>query len=106
MGKRLPHTPTSKIRSALRKLWLQSRERAAALKRTGYCCERCGVKQSVAKGREVRLEVHHINGIQWFEMIEYVRQQLLVPPEELMPLCQDCHMSITETHDENVSEGV
>jgi hypothetical protein len=32
MGKKLPYTPRSKVRAALRQLWLRSRERAAALK--------------------------------------------------------------------------
>ena len=52
MGKKLPTTPRSRVRSALRKLWLSSRERSAALKREEYCCEVCSVKQSTAKGRE------------------------------------------------------
>jgi len=58
MGKRLPYTPNSKIKAAVRSLFLRSRERAEAKKRDGYACKRCGKKQSKAKGREVSVEVH------------------------------------------------
>ena len=91
MGKRLPNTPRSKIRSALRMLWLRSRERAAALKREKYCCQECGKKQSKAKGREIDLEVHHVNGIEWEDMINYIQEHLLCNPEHLKILCVACH---------------
>jgi predicted HNH restriction endonuclease len=92
MGKRLPHTPNSKIRAALRQLWLRSRERQAAIKRTGNCCELCGAKASVAKGREVKLEVHHVDGVlNWDELFAAVRKFLLVSPAKQMPLCKSCH---------------
>ena len=90
MGKRLPYTPNSRIRQALRRLWLTSRERAAALKRTNYCCEVCGVKQSKVKG--VVLEVHHVDGVlNWEELFSAVRKFLLVNPTKQMPLCKSCH---------------
>ena len=91
MGKRLPYTPNGRIRSALRLLWLRSRERAAALRATGYCCADCGVKQSAAKGREVRLDVHHRKPVDWDGIFDDLRRRLLVPPEQLEPLCDDCH---------------
>lgn len=91
MPKRLPTTPRSKIRNRLRQIFLGSRERAAALKREGYCCERCGAKQSRAKGREVYVEVHHRNGIDWDGLLELVIQRLLPDPAELEVLCKDCH---------------
>jgi predicted HNH restriction endonuclease len=91
VGKRLPYTPNSTIRAALRKMWLRSRERSKALKNTGYCCADCGVKQSTAKGREVKLEVHHIDGINWEGLIQLVRERLLQTPDRLKPLCRDCH---------------
>ena len=96
MGKKLPYTPASKIRQALRLVWLRSRERAAALKRTGYCCSRCGVKQSVAKGREVKLEVHHTDGIDWDGLLADIRKRLLPDPSRLEPMCKACHDKITE----------
>lgn len=91
MGKRMAGTPRSKIRAALRQLWLRSRERSAALKREGYCCERCKVKQSKAKGREVDINVHHREGIKWEDTIDYIAKNILCPPEQLEVLCVDCH---------------
>jgi len=91
MGRKLPHTPNSRIRSALRQLWLRSRERAARLKTDEYTCQRCGVKQSKAKGKEVKVEVHHVDGIRWAEIIEYVRANLLCNPVRLETVCVKCH---------------
>jgi hypothetical protein len=92
MGKRMPHTPSSQIRTALRRLWLRSRERQAAIKRDKYCCRKCGAKQSKAKGREVAVEVHHVDGItNWAEIEATIRMFLLVDPEYLKTLCKSCH---------------
>ena len=96
MGRRNPNTTTSQIKSALRKLWLRSRERAATLRRDGYCCQTCGVKQSRAKGREVFIEVNHKRSIRWKEIIEFIRAELLCEPEHLETLCKDCHAEITK----------
>ena len=94
MSRRLPHTPSSQIRSELRRLWLRSRERAAALKATGYCCAECGKKQSRANGRECVIEVHHRSCItNWAEIEAAIRRYLLVSPDELVPLCKSCHES-------------
>ena len=86
---RKPITPNSRIRAALRQLWLRSRERAERLKNDGYTCQCCGVKQSVAKGKEVKVEVHHVNGIEWDGLIDLVRDRLLAG--ELETLCRECH---------------
>lgn len=91
MGKRLPTTPRSRVRAALRQLWLRSRERASALKREGYCCEECSGKQSKAKGKELSLEVHHLEGIEWEKMVDYVYRHLLCDPKHLEVLCKPCH---------------
>ena len=91
MGKRQPNTPKSKIKAALRVLWLRSRERAAAIKREKYCCEKCGAKQSKAKGKEIFLEVHHKSGIDWEELIGLIYQRLLPDPKHLAVWCKDCH---------------
>lgn len=91
MGKRLLTTPRSKVRAALRLLWLRSRERAASLKREKYCCQRCKKKQSVAKGKEVKLEVHHINGVEWEDLVDEIIRRLLCDPKELEVLCKSCH---------------
>lgn len=87
-----PSTPRSQVRSALRRLWLRSRERAAALKRDGYKCCDCGIKQSRAKGREVYVEVHHTEGVlNWELMLDYVFNHLLCDPKLLETLCKECH---------------
>ena len=91
MGKKLATTPRSRIKSSLHRLFLRSRERATAIKRDGYTCCRCRVKQSLANGREIYVEVHHKNGVKWDDIIEYIFQQLLVDPSNLETLCTDCH---------------
>jgi len=85
-------TPRSQVRSALRRLWLRSRERQAALKRDRYTCQECGVKQSRAKGREMKVEVHHVEGVlNWELMFDYVYRHLLCDPKYLETLCKECH---------------
>lgn len=101
MGRKSLHTPTSRIKSALRKLWLRSRERASAIRRDKYTCQTCGVKQSRAKGREVFIEVNHKRSIRWKEIIEFIRAELLCEPEHLETLCKDCHAEITKEQREN-----
>ena len=92
MGRKLPTTPRSKVRAALRQLFLRSRERAAALKKAGYCCEICKRKQSKAKGKEFKVEVHHIEGIvNWNKLIDHVFKHLICHPDKLEVLCPECH---------------
>ena len=91
VGKRLPGTPRSAIRAALRRLWLRSRERQAALKRDSYTCQRCGKKQSRAKGKEVYVSVHHTRGVDWEGVIDLIAERLLQTPDSLVTLCEDCH---------------
>ena len=91
MGKRLPYTPNSRIRAVLRQMWLRSRERASTLKRDKYCCQKCGIKQSKAKGREVDVQVHHLDGIDWDGLIALIRERILQTPDKLQTLCKECH---------------
>lgn len=92
MGKRLPTTPRSRVRQALRQLWLRSRERAKCLKNHENKCAKCGIKASVAKGREVKLQVHHVDGIgNWEEVIDAIYKEILCAPEKMLPLCEACH---------------
>lgn len=91
MAKKQPNTPRSRVRAALRQLWLRSRERAAAIKREGGCCEVCKAKQSTAKGREVKLEIHHNNGIQWEQIIDRIFKEILCDPKYLTVYCKNCH---------------
>lgn len=97
MGKRLPTTPRSRVRAALRQLWLRSRERAAAIKREGNTCEVCGKKGSVAKGREVKIEVHHNEGIvNWEHVIDEVFRHILCSPDDMTVICKECHKEVHE----------
>jgi len=89
MGKKQPNTPRSRIRAALRQLWLRSRERAAALKKHDYRCAKCGVKQSKARGVEVSLQVHHDPPIDWDGIFDLIFERLLNVPQ--YPLCKECH---------------
>lgn len=94
MGKRQLNTPRSQVRSALRRLWLRSRERQFALKRDGYRCQKCGIKQSRAKGKEVYVEVHHKRSVgNWEEVINIIFLELLCNPENMKTLCVKCHDS-------------
>lgn len=100
MGKRLSYTPNSKIKNALRRLFLRSRERAARLKADGYCCQVCGVKQSRRKGHEVYVEVHHKAGVtNWLEIYRVIRENLLCDPEKLETLCNSCHKKLHGKHE-------
>ena len=91
-------TPNSKIKAALRQLWLRSRERGTAIKEQKYTCRRCGTKQSKAKGKEVAVEVHHIDGIDWDSLCDLIRERLLQTPEDYEVLCKHCH---TDEHNES-----
>ena len=92
MPKKSPTTPRSRVRSALRQVWLRSRERLAALKRDRYTCVRCGKKQSKARGREVKVNVHHKEPINWARLLSLVYDSgLMVGPEGLETLCVECH---------------
>ena len=90
-SRKLPTTPRSRIKNALRQVWLRSRERAAALKAAGHSCERCGVKASVARGREVKLQVHHRDGICWDGIVDAIIAAMLPDPSRLEAVCEGCH---------------
>ena len=94
MAKKKPNTPRSRVRAALRNLWLRSRERAKALREAGYCCKECGIKQSMARGKEVKLQVHHDPAIAWDNVIDDIIEKLLEAPQ--YPLCKDCHKKTHE----------
>ena len=98
MGKKLPTTPRSRVRAALRQVFLRSRERAAALKREQNTCECCKRKASKAKGKEFKVEVHHKRGVlNWSKILDLVYEQLLCDPELMQVLCKECH---AEEHSE------
>lgn len=93
--KKLPRTPRSIVRNRLRLLFLHSRERHTALKRDKYQCVKCGVKQSTARGHEQRVEVDHLDGVEWEELIDLIYERLLVSPEKLQTLCESDHAEKT-----------
>lgn len=89
--KKPKRTTPSKIKSALRREWLRSPERAEALKRDKYTCQGCGKKKSVKKGFEQKVEVHHFDEIDWGNLIDYLKNHLFVEPKKLATLCPECH---------------
>ena len=94
LNRRKDATPHSRIRSALRQVWLRSRERAAALKSAGHSCERCGVKgraKDTRNGPRQVLNVHHKDGIDWDGLTELIARRILHHPDRLEVLCPECH---------------
>jgi CRISPR/Cas system CSM-associated protein Csm3 (group 7 of RAMP superfamily) len=102
MTQKTPYTPKSQIRGALRQLWLRSRERAKALKDNNYTCQKCHVKQSKAKGKEQKVEVHHKEGVcNWEQILQCIYDQLLCDPSKLEVLCPICHKEETYGSEHN-----
>jgi 5-methylcytosine-specific restriction endonuclease McrA len=89
-------TPKSRITSALRRLWLRSRERAHALKRDDYTCKRCETRRSYKKDNPIKVVVHHKDPIDWDKIEALIRDELLVHPNDLETLCVECHKKTHE----------
>lgn len=88
-------TSKTHIVRGLRQIWLRSRERAEALKRDKYTCQKCLKKQTMKKGFEFKVQVHHKQGVcNWDEIIEVIRKNLLCSPEHLETLCKECHVEV------------
>ena len=92
-----------RLRAALRQVWLRSPERAAALRRDGYTCQKCHSKQSKAKGREFAVQVHHLEGIfDWAEVLDFIMASgLFCKKEYLITLCKKCHKEVQKIVDAN-----
>lgn len=103
-SRKLSYTPSSQIRSALRQLWLRSRERGQAVKDQKNTCVECGRKGSVAKGREVKINVHHKDGIRWDNLIQLIRDQLLQTPDKYVCMCEECHVKHHNEEKQNEQE--
>lgn len=88
-----PITPKCRIKNMIRMLFLRSRERAAAIKLHANTCQKCQRKGSVAKGREVKIQVHHPGGIDWDGIADLLRERVLWPAERYEVLCKECHSS-------------
>jgi len=84
-------TPRSRIKTALRRMWLQSRERNQAIKDANRSCTKCGRHASVAKGREVKIVAHHTKGINWDGLVDLIIERLLQSPSDYTVLCEECH---------------
>jgi predicted HNH restriction endonuclease len=85
-------TKKTHIVRGLRQIWLRSAERAEALKRDGYTCQVCKRKQTMKKGQEFKVQVHHKAGIgNWDRVIEVIREEILCDPNQLQTLCKECH---------------
>lgn len=89
--KNLEKTPRYIIKRGLRLIWMRSRERSAALKRDNYTCVKCNKKQTMAKGKEFKVQVHHKEGIDWEDLIDLVTERLLQDPSRLETQCKGCH---------------
>ena len=89
VARKKPSTPRSRVKNAIRQVWLRSRERAKVLKDYDNRCADCGIKKSVAKGKEVKLEVHHEPPINWDGIVDLIFERVLNVPQ--LPLCKKCH---------------
>lgn len=83
--------PVAQAKSAIRGAWMRSRERGEALKRDGYKCQVCGVKKSTAKGREIKVIVHHIDGVRWTGTFHEAAGDMFCDASRLITLCPSCH---------------
>jgi hypothetical protein len=90
MGKKQPNTPVSQIKNCFRMLSMRAREVQAVRKRDNNTCRQCGKKHSVAKGKEVKCQVHHTRKPNWDRIITAVREELL-DPAHMLVLCTVCH---------------
>lgn len=88
-------TPDGIIKSAMRLLFMRSRERSSAIRRDGNTCT-CGSKGSSRKGAEVKTEVHHVKegDINWERIYTVIREELLCSKEGMVTLCRPCHLKI------------
>lgn len=76
-------------------MFLRSKERNACLQRDNYTCQVCHRKQTKKKGQELKVQVHHKEGIDvWNNIINLIQEQLLCDPDKLQTLCEDCHSNI------------
>jgi hypothetical protein len=82
----LKRTPKEHIVHAVRKMWLRSRERYAALKKADNKCFNCG---------EIPVEVHHCRPIDWERIDTVIREEIL--NTQLLVVCRECHKILTET---------
>jgi len=86
-------TPRSRVKGMLRQIFLRSKERNATLKRDNYTCVDCHRKQTMKKGQELKVQVHHINTVDkhWQEIIDLIFKYVLCDIDDLETVCKECH---------------
>ena len=92
-------TPRSRVKSSLRRLFLQSRERNYALKNAVDTCRMAGLKKDIKK---MKLEVHHKKPIDWERIFTAIYEELLCPPEELEVMTKEEHRKLTNDYMANI----
>lgn len=91
----MQRTTRSRIKGMLRQMFLRSNERNNCLKRDKYTCKQCNRKQTKKKGQELKVEVHHIKGINvWDDIINLIYDELLCSVDKLETLCVECHLKL------------
>ena len=90
--KKKPPALKSRIRSALRRVWLYSPEYRDAKRYYNNTCAECGRKGTAAKGREVKTQLHHIGGMPELPgLIDEIIRVMYPPVEGYEVLCKECH---------------
>lgn len=97
-SRKKPSTPRSRVKNAIRMVWLRSRERAAAIKLANNSCAICFRKGSKAQGREVLINVHHKDGIDWDGIVDIIFLRVLQKPENYTVVCKECHDKLHGEH--------
>jgi len=90
MGKKQPWTPVSQIKGCFRMLSMRAREIHTVRKRDNNTCCECHRKQTMAKGHELKVQVHHTRKPDWARICQVVREELL-DPANMKCLCEECH---------------
>jgi hypothetical protein len=53
--------------------------RMSIRERDKYTCQKCGIKQTMAKGKEVKIEIHHKNHVlNWGKIFECIKENLFL----------------------------
>lgn len=91
-SRKKPTTPRSRVKSVLGRVFLYSRERAAAVKRAAGHCERCGRPIDARGITGDRPEVHHLDGLSWGTILDVIFDRLLCDVSRLLVVCKRCHL--------------
>ena len=98
--KPLTATPVGRITAMLRKIWMWSPERAAAMRKAPRkICEECGCEGVETKIQEEktgkpRLEIHHAEPCDMTELAKLIHRRMFPGADKLDRLCQRCHIEV------------